>query len=261
MNARTKLLLALSAGVLLAAALPALAQTPAPAPARAEPAAVLDVPSLARAASGKQDYDRYCVWCHGSYGDGHGISSRFLGTPPRDLSVGVYRCRTTPTGSLPTNSDLRRTIRSGVHGTQMPAWSSLSNRQLDDVVAYIETLSDRFSTEPRGTVVVVPAEPATTNESVARGGEVYTKMKCFTCHGKALRGHGPGAGSLKDDFGNSLEAPDLTQRGAKKCGDTPERLFVTLHTGLDGTPMPSYADTLSPDETWDLVHFILAREH
>jgi hypothetical protein len=26
--------------------------------------------------------------------------------------------------------------------------------------------------------------------------------------------------------------------------------------GLNGTPMPSFADSISPDEAWDLVHFI-----
>jgi len=27
-------------------------------------------------------------------------------------------------------------------------------------------------------------------------------------------------------------------------------------TGLDGTPMPSFADVLQPNEAWDLVHFL-----
>jgi mono/diheme cytochrome c family protein len=27
-------------------------------------------------------------------------------------------------------------------------------------------------------------------------------------------------------------------------------------TGLNGTPMPSFADSISPEEAWDLVHFI-----
>jgi mono/diheme cytochrome c family protein len=27
-------------------------------------------------------------------------------------------------------------------------------------------------------------------------------------------------------------------------------------TGLDGTPMPSFADNLKPEEAWDLVHFL-----
>jgi hypothetical protein len=27
-------------------------------------------------------------------------------------------------------------------------------------------------------------------------------------------------------------------------------------TGLDGTPMPSFADVIQPNDAWDLVHFL-----
>ena len=27
-------------------------------------------------------------------------------------------------------------------------------------------------------------------------------------------------------------------------------------TGLDGTPMPSFADNIQPADAWDLVHFL-----
>ena len=27
-------------------------------------------------------------------------------------------------------------------------------------------------------------------------------------------------------------------------------------TGVDGTPMPSFADTIQPNDAWDLVHFL-----
>jgi hypothetical protein len=27
-------------------------------------------------------------------------------------------------------------------------------------------------------------------------------------------------------------------------------------TGLDGTPMPSFADNIKPDEAWDLVFYL-----
>jgi mono/diheme cytochrome c family protein len=28
-------------------------------------------------------------------------------------------------------------------------------------------------------------------------------------------------------------------------------------TGVNGSPMPSFADSISPQEAWDLVHYIL----
>jgi mono/diheme cytochrome c family protein len=27
-------------------------------------------------------------------------------------------------------------------------------------------------------------------------------------------------------------------------------------TGLDGTPMPSFADVVKPEDAWDLVHYL-----
>jgi mono/diheme cytochrome c family protein len=33
-------------------------------------------------------------------------------------------------------------------------------------------------------------------------------------------------------------------------------MFRDLVTGLDGTPMPSFADAMSEDQKWDVVHFI-----
>jgi mono/diheme cytochrome c family protein len=31
-------------------------------------------------------------------------------------------------------------------------------------------------------------------------------------------------------------------------------------TGLDGTPMPSYADNIKPEEAWDLVFYLKTLE-
>jgi mono/diheme cytochrome c family protein len=41
-----------------------------------------------------------------------------------------------------------------------------------------------------------------------------------------------------------------------KCGDTDEDLYRIFMTGLDGTPMPSFADYVTPDQAWDLVHYL-----
>jgi mono/diheme cytochrome c family protein len=41
-----------------------------------------------------------------------------------------------------------------------------------------------------------------------------------------------------------------------KCGQTNEDLYRIFMTGVDGTPMPSFADNLKPAEAWDLVHFL-----
>jgi mono/diheme cytochrome c family protein len=40
------------------------------------------------------------------------------------------------------------------------------------------------------------------------------------------------------------------------CGETNQDLYRIFMTGLDGSPMPSFADVVKPDEAWDLVHFL-----
>ena len=41
-----------------------------------------------------------------------------------------------------------------------------------------------------------------------------------------------------------------------KRGTRPADIYVTLQSGLMGTPMPSVADTLSEEETWQLTHYV-----
>src|SRR3984893_13460436 len=62
---------------------------------------------------GKELYHRYCVFCHGEYGDGRGESSPYLDPKPRDFTKAVFKCRSTPSGSLPLDSDLYDTISRG----------------------------------------------------------------------------------------------------------------------------------------------------
>jgi mono/diheme cytochrome c family protein len=33
-------------------------------------------------------------------------------------------------------------------------------------------------------------------------------------------------------------------------------MFRDLLTGLDGTPMPSFAAAMTPDQRWDVIHYI-----
>jgi hypothetical protein len=33
-------------------------------------------------------------------------------------------------------------------------------------------------------------------------------------------------------------------------------VYRTFTTGLDGTPMPAWSDWVSPDQGWDLVHYL-----
>jgi cytochrome c oxidase cbb3-type subunit 2 len=204
----------------------------------------------------RADYDRYCVWCHGDGGNGRGPSAARLDPAPRDFTSGAYRCRTTPSGSLPTDDDLRLVITRGVPGTAMPGWSTLSRRQLESILATLKSFAPAWATKGPGAPITVPPEPPRTKASVAHGAEVYEKMQCGTCHGKTGRGDGPAAATLHDDWGNAIRPADFTRRGMMRCGDSPARIYTTFMTGLNGTPMPSFEGTIAPDDAWDLVHFV-----
>jgi uncharacterized membrane protein len=68
-------------------------------------------------------------------------------------------------------------------------------------------------------------------------------------------GDGPRAGELTDDFDRPIRPSDFT-RGLFKTGAEPAGIYRTLVTGLDGTPMPSYADAYGPEEVWAISYYV-----
>jgi cytochrome c oxidase cbb3-type subunit 2 len=205
---------------------------------------------------GKPVYERYCVLCHGEKGDGKGHFSEATTPVPRDFRQGTFKWRTTPSGSLPTDADLEKVLITGLYGTSMSSMrTTLSHQQRLDVIAYIKTFSPRFATEKPEPAIVIPPEPPYTDKSVERGAAVYQKFNCAQCHGDGAEGDGPSADDLTDDWGDPIVPYDLTE-GHIKCGDTGPEIYRVFIGGLNGTPMPSFADSISPEEAWDLVHFI-----
>lgn len=207
------------------------------------------------ASKGRVLYQRYCVSCHGPHGDGRGETAEWLSVKPRDFRQGVFKWRSTPSGSLPLISDLDKTILQGIYNTSMPPWYPIGHKARLDLIAYIQTFSPRWKTEQPQPAIDIPAEPPYTKESVDRGREVFQKNECAKCHGDEGRGDGPASTTLRDDWGNPIVPYDLTS-GHLKGGNTARDIYRVFMTGLSGTPMPSFSRTIEPDEAWDLVHFI-----
>ena len=207
---------------------------------------------------GKTLYEHRCIGCHGANGDGKGPAAIFLTTKPRNFRDGIFKLRATPSGSLPADSDLYRTITMGIPGTAMPPWHELTEKERWYVIQYVKTFSDRFKTERPDNPIVIPPEPPDTPDSVAKGGKLYEQMKCAECHGEKGKGDGPSAASLYDNWGNPIRPYDFTTGGFLKSGPAPQDLFKAFSTGLDGTPMPSFSDYLTPDQRWDLVHYVMS---
>jgi mono/diheme cytochrome c family protein len=209
-----------------------------------------------RADAGKQLYFRYCWGCHGFHGDGNGENAQYLNILPRNFVAATFKCRSTPTGTLPTDQDLSNSIDRGLVNSNMPSWSALTDQQRADLVAFIKIFSPRWKTEKSGDPIQVPAEPALTLDSIQHGKELFTKLECWKCHGTEGRGDGPAAASLTDNSNQSIRPYDFESGSRFKCGTTNNDLYKIFMTGLDGTPMPSFADQLKPNEAWDLAHYL-----
>ena len=219
-------------------------------------------------AEGRRVYERYCVGCHGELGNGKGPAARLLVVQPRDFTSGIFKFRSTPTGTLPTDEDLFRTITRGVYRTSMPDWGLLSERERLALVEYIKSFYPQWEQQGPGTPIYVPNPPADFGSpaSVARGRQLYELLGCAACHGESGKGDGPSAATLeKDAWGNRQRPFDFTS-GRLKSGPTAKDVYRTFMTGINGTAMPSYADIFGePDgesiregDAWNLVAYILS---
>jgi mono/diheme cytochrome c family protein len=235
------LLLTMALGLSFASALPVAAQKPAD------------------AAPGGALYQKYCAQCHGDKGDGLGIAAPRVMPKPRDFTAGKFKIRRTPSGALPTDEDLTHIIKVGMPYTSMPGWSQLSDAQIAELVAAVKSFSPDFADpEKKPAPITIPKAPAFSADSAKKGKEVYARIGCAACHGELGRGDGPSAPGLTDDWGHSIRPADLTKRWTYRGGPSREDIYRTFTTGMNGTPMPSFAESLTDEERWQLVDYIVA---
>jgi DMSO reductase family type II enzyme heme b subunit len=205
--------------------------------------------------AGKQVYQRKCAQCHGEDGKGMGPAADVVFPKPRDFTRGVYKIRTTPSGTVPTDDDLFRAVTNGLPGTSMPGWSIIPERDRRQVVQYLKTFSEKFN-EPPPTPITIPAEVPPSAESLARGKELYRDAECWQCHGEEGRGDGPSLPDLKDDWDHPIWPANLSHCWNFRGGSSRHDIYRAFMTGLSGTPMPSYADIFEPAQAWDLTNYV-----
>jgi mono/diheme cytochrome c family protein len=206
--------------------------------------------------AGRELYFRYCWGCHGFRGDGNGENAPYLNPTPRNFVAATFKCRSTVTGTLPTDEDLYNSIGRGFNTTNMPSWIELTDQNRADLVAFIKTFSPRWKTEKAGVPITIPPETKVSVESIKHGQELFQKLECWKCHGQEGRGDGPSASTLTDSNDQPIRPYNFAVGSRFKCGSTNQDVYKIFITGVDGTPMPSFADVIKPDEAWDLVHFL-----
>jgi cytochrome c oxidase cbb3-type subunit 2 len=183
------------------------------------------------------------------------MAAHMFRVQPRDFRRGLFKFRSTPSGSLPTDGDLLRTVAGGVRWTAMVGRADLLESDRWAVVRYLETFSPRFAAERAGPPVAMPPAPERGSALLERGARLYREADCGKCHGERGEGDGPSAAGLKDDWGWPTRPSDLIWRPLKR-GASPDATYLTIATGLAGTPMPSYGDALEGQEIRALVHYL-----
>jgi DMSO reductase family type II enzyme heme b subunit len=225
---------------------------------------VLTLPPAVQAQDhpGKAVYEKWCAECHGVDGRGDGPAATYMLPRPRDFTKGIYQIRTTPSGTLPSDADLLHIIDNGMPGTAMPGWArQLSRADRNSLVSYIKTFSRFFETEGVPEPIRVTGAPRVTDEGLAIGREFFESNECFRCHGLAGRGDGPSAHEQTDDAGHPIRVGNLTQNWRFNGGGTTEDIYKRLRTGLDGTPMPSFADVIdaglmTDEQLWRVAQYV-----
>ena len=123
--------------------------------------------------------------------------------------------------------------------------------------------------------IIVPPVPRVpdSKESRDRGKLMFLKDgKCVNCHGPTGRGNGfqtedfqknDATGGvfekrgLHDAWGQQIKPRDLT-RGIYRGGRRPIDLYRRISQGIKGTPMPATPATVTPEQVWDLVNYVLS---
>jgi cbb3-type cytochrome oxidase cytochrome c subunit len=133
----------------------------------------------------------------------------------------------------------------------MPSFEFLSDKQLEALVAYLNTLGNK---ELASTDLMIPNEYlhktnpiSVTATSFAMGRNIYQE-KCLTCHGCSGKGDGPYA------MIQNARPADLRQQ---RYYQQPDGFFLwRLSNGVPGTQMPKWELSLTEGQMWYAILFV-----
>jgi cytochrome c oxidase cbb3-type subunit 2 len=209
----------------------------------------------ADASAGKAAYLRECSGCHGERGDGRGTAAPFLDPRPRDFTAGAFKFRTTPSGRGPATADLLRTIERGLPGTSMPSFAFLPADERRKIAAYVLRVADLLDAPEPEPIPPPGAPPAASAEALAKGKQLYADAGCASCHGLAGTPDAQSTKDLKNTDGTPTRARDLVAEPFRG-GETALDLYHRIVGGIDGAPMPAFADAVGEAELWTLVAYV-----
>ena len=235
------------------------------------------IPDAATIEAGKKIYFRKCVWCHGVDGAGDGPGADRLWPRPRNFNQGTFKIRHTASGELPLfdpkkpvkgQNDLFDTVTHGLPGSAMPPWDGiLTEQQRIQVLAFVtmQLVKDRKFDDKTESFTVLDINSKDLKqipygkESIDKGAKLVVDKKCVECHGMEGRGDG-NPFNLKDDWGFPIQPANWHKcwnfRGSRQDPYNIKNIFRTFSTGVNGTPMPSFADNTTIEERWHMANFV-----
>lgn len=182
-------------------------------------------PTLAQLPASDSGYALWqanCTGCHGDNGAGNGEAAAWLQPAPVNLTQHEYR------------PDLLADILwNGVHGTSMPAWRELSESQLSELSAVVQSFSE--------------VESGAVSASQLQQGETVYLRHCAECHGDS----GNGDGFAADSLPISIWPADFTRERLSFA----ENMRV-LSEGVEGSSMAPWVDRLDENERAAVSHYV-----
>lgn len=132
-----------------------------------------------RLLAGQAAFQQRCAACHGDSGNGAGPAATALNPKPRDYRKGIFKFISTidldnPSGNRkkkPTREDLTLVIRRGATGTSMPAFPLLPEQEVQDLIDYVQYLSQRGELEYRILTLVEAEEDVFEDLPSDKGGD------------------------------------------------------------------------------------------
>jgi cytochrome c oxidase cbb3-type subunit 2 len=138
----------------------------------------------------------------------------------------------------------------------MPTWHEIPERDRLAVITYIKTFSKRWKAEKPEPPVPIPDPPtATLNSGWAKSCLSRRSVGSATATTAKAMGRQPISSRMISVFRFGRRT---SPRGNSKGGSSVSDVYRTMTTGLDGTPMPSFIDSMKDDERWAISYYVLS---
>jgi high-affinity iron transporter len=138
---------------------------------------------------------------------------------------------------------------------RLPGDRVASRRLLDSLVAavdsmrppeFVKAIEQRFAASLGSEGALEMPAKAT---DLAEGAGIFAKS-CASCHGTRGMGDGPQASSISPKPTRLGDGPEMRDR-------SPATMYRVLSVGVAGTPMVGFASTLTADQRWNVISYVM----